>query len=104
MNDQSDQKKVGQGSGQSTVAALGSTASSVKERVADATSDAKEQLAEVGRKATEKFQDAADYLRNADFKAMVEDVHGIVKRYPGASLAAAAVVGFLVSHAVHRRD
>jgi hypothetical protein len=61
-------------------------------------------LAEVGRKATEKFQDAADYLRNADFKAMVEDVHGIVKRYPSASLAAAMVVGFFVAHAVHPRD
>jgi ElaB/YqjD/DUF883 family membrane-anchored ribosome-binding protein len=104
MNDQSDQKKSGQGSGQSTVAALGSAASSVKERVSDATSDAKEQLAEVGRKYIEKFQDAADYLRNADFKAMVEDVHSIVKRYPGAALAGAAVVGFLFAHAVHRRD
>jgi hypothetical protein len=43
-------------------------------------------LAEEGRKAEEKFQGAAEYLRNADFKA-IGDVHGIMKRYSGASLA-----------------
>jgi hypothetical protein len=76
----------------------------VKEKASDAAPDAKGQLTDLGWKAAEKFQDAAGYLRGADFKAMAEDVHGVVKRYPGASLAAAVVVGVLAAHAVSRRD
>ncbi len=100
-----DPKSFGQGTaGQSTTARLGSAAGAAKDKVADVASDAKEQLTEVGRKATEKFQGATDYFRNADVSAMVEDVTGVVKRYPGASLAAAMAVGFLLASAVHRRD
>jgi hypothetical protein len=45
-----------------------------------------------------------DSLCKQALKAMEEDVHAIVKRYPGASLAAVVVVSFVVAHAVHRRD
>ena len=100
-----DRKSFGQAtSGQSTAAALGTAVATAKDKVSDVASDAKEQLAEVGRKATEKFQGATDYLRNTDFIEMVEDVTGIVKRYPGASLAAAVAVGYLLANAIHRRD
>jgi ElaB/YqjD/DUF883 family membrane-anchored ribosome-binding protein len=43
----------------------------------------------------DKIQAAADYLREHDAHAMMEDVEGLVRRYPGQALAAAAVVGFL---------
>lgn len=94
-----DQKKP---SGESTAARLSSVAATAKEKVSNAASDAKDQLADVGRKAQEKFQEAADYVRNVDYQAIGEDVKDFVKRNPGAALAAAAVVGFLIAHAVRR--
>jgi len=48
----------------------------------------------------DKVQVAADYLREHDTRAMVEDLEGIVRRYPGAALAAAAVVGFFAGRAL----
>jgi hypothetical protein len=39
----------------------------------------------------------ADYLRATDLDRMIEDLQCIVKRYPGRSLAAAAIVGFLIA-------
>ena len=38
--------------------------------------------------------------RKHDTRAMVEDLEGIVRRYPGAALAAAAVVGFVAGRAL----
>lgn len=94
------QKKTGE----STATVLGDTAAAVSKTVSDAASEAREQLAGAGRKATEKFQEAAGYFRNADLRAMVEDVQGVVKRYLGAAIAAGLVLGFLLAHAVQRRD
>lgn len=48
----------------------------------------------------DKIQVAADYLRDHDVHAMAEDLGGLVKRYPGQALAAAAVVGFLAGRAL----
>ena len=48
----------------------------------------------------DKIQVAADYLRDHDAKAMVEDLGGIIKRYPGQALAAAVFVGFLAGRAM----
>jgi ElaB/YqjD/DUF883 family membrane-anchored ribosome-binding protein len=56
------------------------------------------QLSEAAPAAADKVKAAADYVRQTELKAMVEDVKDIVTRYPGRSLAAAAVVGFLVAH------
>ena len=50
------------------------------------------------KSASEKVKAAADYLRETELNAMAEDVKDIVKRYPGWTLAAAAVVGFLLAH------
>jgi hypothetical protein len=55
------------------------------------------------RNAFAKVKAAADYLRETELTAMAEDVKEIVKRYPGWSIAAAAVVGFLLAH-VSSRD
>jgi len=49
---------------------------------------------------TDKLQSAADYLRDNDARAMMEDVADFMRRYPAQSLAAAAVVGFLAGRAL----
>jgi hypothetical protein len=54
------------------------------------------------RNAFAKVKAAADYLRETELTAMAEDVKEIVKRYPGWSIAAAAVVGFLLAHVSSR--
>ncbi len=75
---------------------LESTASTLHsggERIASTTSNAMHTPAD-------KIQGAADYLREHDTRAMVEDLEGIVRRYPGAALAAAAVVGFVAGRAL----
>jgi len=48
----------------------------------------------------DKIQVAAEYLREHDTRAMVEDLEGIVRRHLGAALAAAAVVGFVAGRAL----
>jgi ElaB/YqjD/DUF883 family membrane-anchored ribosome-binding protein len=93
---------------------MGAAASGMKKQISETTADAKEKLTELGRDAagqlsevaqtaTDKVKAAADYLRQTELTAMAEDVKEIVKRYPGWSIAAAAVVGFLLAH-VSSRD
>jgi hypothetical protein len=88
---------------------MGAAAAGVKKQVSDTAADAKEKLTDLGREAagqvsevaqsaTDKAKAAADYLRQTELTAMAEDVKDIVKRYPGWSIAAAAVVGFLLAH------
>ena len=88
---------------------MGAAAAGLKKQVSETAADAKEKLTELGRdaagqlsevpqSATEKVKEAADYLRETELTAMAEDVKEIVKRYPGWSLAAAAVVGVLLAH------
>ena len=52
--------------------------------------------ASVAHTTADKVQVAADYVRQNDLKAMMGDVQDLAKRYPGQSLLAAAVVGFLL--------
>jgi hypothetical protein len=78
------------------------TATDAKEKVTELGRDAAGQLSEVARSATDKVKAAADYLRQTELTAMAEDVKGIVKRYPGWSLAGAAVIGFLLAHVSNR--
>jgi ElaB/YqjD/DUF883 family membrane-anchored ribosome-binding protein len=88
---------------------MGAAAAGVKKQVSETAADAREkltnlgrdaagQLSEVAQLATEKVKEAADYLRETELTAMAEDIKEIVRRYPGQSLAAAAVVGFLLAH------
>lgn len=75
---------------------LDSTASSLHsggDRIASTASNAMHTTAD-------KIQVAAAYLREHDTGAMMEDLEGIVRRYPGAALAAAAVVGFFAGRAL----
>jgi ElaB/YqjD/DUF883 family membrane-anchored ribosome-binding protein len=77
---------------------ISETAADAKEKLTDFGRDAAGQLSDVAQSATDKAKAAADYLRQTEFTAMAEDVKDIVKRYPGWTLAAAAVVGFLLAH------
>jgi ElaB/YqjD/DUF883 family membrane-anchored ribosome-binding protein len=53
---------------------------------------------------TDKLQSAADYIRDNDVRAMMEDAADFMRRYPAQSLAAAAVVGFLAGRALRNAD
>lgn len=63
-----------------------------------------DQLSSVAHSAANKLQATADYVRRTDLKGMAEDVQDIVKRYPGQSLAAAAILGFLVARGLRGSD
>jgi ElaB/YqjD/DUF883 family membrane-anchored ribosome-binding protein len=73
-----------------------STASTLREsadRLASTTS-------QTVHNVTDKLQSAADYLRDNDARAIMEDVAHFMRRYPAQSLAAAVVVGFLAGRAL----
>jgi hypothetical protein len=73
-----------------------------RKSISDAAHTAADQITDVAHSAAHKLHDAADYIRDTDWKAMGEDVKDIVKRYPGPSLAAAAVLGFIVARSFRR--
>lgn len=52
----------------------------------------------------EKLKASADYLRQTDVQGMMSDVNDLVKRYPGQSLAVAAVAGFLLARVMRSSD
>jgi len=76
--------------------ALDQTASTLHEK--------SDKAATMAHRAADKIQATADYIRENDLKAMADDVGSLVKRYPGQSLAAAAVAGFLLARALRRSD
>ena len=75
---------------------LGNTATSLHEQV--------EKASTVAHATADKLQETADYVRETDVKAMMDDVADLVKRYPGQALAAAAAVGFLVGRLFQSND
>jgi ElaB/YqjD/DUF883 family membrane-anchored ribosome-binding protein len=81
---------------QSAAGALESTASTLH--------SSGDQLSDVAHSAANKIQATADYVRQTDLRGMAEDVTNIVKRYPGQSLAVAAVLGFLVARGFRSND
>jgi ElaB/YqjD/DUF883 family membrane-anchored ribosome-binding protein len=89
---------------ESIAAGVAGTAARVKDQVADKTADATRKITEVGRQAADKVEETADYIRRTDFSAMAADVQGLVRRYPGSSLALAAVFGFLAAVVMRGQD
>jgi ElaB/YqjD/DUF883 family membrane-anchored ribosome-binding protein len=63
-----------------------------------------DKVAGVAHATADTLQSTADYVRAHDMKAMAKDVEGLVRRYPGPALAAAAAVGFLVARMLRPRD
>jgi ElaB/YqjD/DUF883 family membrane-anchored ribosome-binding protein len=62
-----------------------------------------EKVSNFAHGAADKLQASADYVRDHDFKDMMQSVEGFVRRNPGQALVAASVVGFLTAR-VMRRD
>lgn len=56
----------------------------------------------LAHKTADKLQSTADYVREHDSQAMMNDVERFVKDHPGQSLAVAAAVGFLFGRAFRR--
>ena len=79
-----------------TANALQQTASALHEK--------SDKAATVAHRAADQIQATADYIRQHDLKSMTDDVGTLVKRYPGQSLAIAAIGGFLMASALRRND
>lgn len=63
-----------------------------------------DKLSGAAHSAADSLQATADYVRRTDLKGMGKDVEELVKRYPGQSLAVAAVLGFLVARSIGARE
>jgi ElaB/YqjD/DUF883 family membrane-anchored ribosome-binding protein len=63
-----------------------------------------DRVASAAHATADKIQATADYVRDHDFKEMANDVQELVKRYPGQSLAAAVVLGFLLARVLRSSD
>lgn len=81
----------------SAAGALESTASAIRERV-----PATGKVNEIATTAADKIETTARYLRDHDTRDMVAGMESAVRRNPGASLAAALAVGFLIGTAMRR--
>jgi ElaB/YqjD/DUF883 family membrane-anchored ribosome-binding protein len=81
----------------SAAGALESTASALRERV-----PASGKANEIATATADKIENTARYLREHDTRDMVAGVESVVRRNPGASLAAALAVGFLIGTAMRK--
>jgi ElaB/YqjD/DUF883 family membrane-anchored ribosome-binding protein len=63
-----------------------------------------DRVASAAHATADKLQATAEYVRDHDFKEMADDVAELVKRHPGQSLAAAAILGFLLARVMRSRD
>lgn len=61
-----------------------------------------EKVARAAHTTAAAMEKAADYVREEDLDAMLEDVQQLVKRHPGATLLAAAAAGFLLARVFSR--
>jgi ElaB/YqjD/DUF883 family membrane-anchored ribosome-binding protein len=76
---------------QSTTHSLRSTAQSSGEAITN-----------VANRTAEKLESTAKYVREHDFRGMMQDVEEVVRRNPTPSLFAAIAVGFLMGSALRR--
>jgi hypothetical protein len=89
----------------STAGALDQTAAKLHsggDQLSGVAHTAADQISGAAHATADKLQAAADYIRATDLRGMGEDLKGIVKRYPGPALAAAAVLGFIVARGFRR--
>ena len=80
------------------------SAAGALDRTATSLHSGSDKLSGVAHSTADKIQATADYVRRTDLKGMAADVQDIVKRYPGQSLAVAAVLGFLVARGMRSSD
>ena len=79
-------------------------AATTLDKTASSLHSGSDRVASAAHATADKIQATADYVRDHDFKEMFNDVTDLVKRYPGQSLAAAAVVGFLLARVMRSSD
>jgi ElaB/YqjD/DUF883 family membrane-anchored ribosome-binding protein len=96
---------IGQGAAQKidekrepAASALESAASTVHEK-AERLAAGGETVSRLAHRTAERLQNTADYVREHDTRAMMNDVEQFVKGHPAQSLVAAAALGFLVGRA-----
>ena len=61
-----------------------------------------EKVSSGARRTAEALEDAADYVRDQDVRAMLSDVRQAITRHPGAALLTAVAVGFLIARGLSR--
>lgn len=61
-----------------------------------------EKIVRAAESAASGMDAAAEYVRAQDLRAMLSDVRQIIRRHPGATLAIAGAVGFLLVRALSR--
>lgn len=89
----------------STAKALEWTAASLHSRTDKMSQLAHSQtdkISHLAHSAADRIQVGADYLRGRNVEQIIEDLRGLVKKYPGRSLAAAAILGFLIARELRR--
>jgi ElaB/YqjD/DUF883 family membrane-anchored ribosome-binding protein len=59
-----------------------------------------EKVSNFAHGAADKLQAGADYVREHDFKDMMQSIEAFVRRNPGQALVAAGVVGFLTARVI----
>jgi ElaB/YqjD/DUF883 family membrane-anchored ribosome-binding protein len=93
------------GSRESTAKALAWTATALHSRtdkMSQLAHSRTDKMSQLAHSAADRIQVGADYLRERDLERIMEDVRGVVKKYPGRSLAAAAILGFLIAWELRR--
>jgi len=63
-----------------------------------------ERVSSFAHATADKLSSTADYVREHDVNRMMDDVVTVVKNNPGASLLAAAIIGFFVGRAFTSND
>ena len=63
-----------------------------------------QRVASLAHSAADKMSSTADYIRDHDMDAMVNDIKVLVKNNPGPALLGAVAIGFLLGKAFSSRD
>ena len=97
----------------SVAGAVASGANDLKDKTSGALDGAADRVERAGHSVSARVATAADkaasalgstaeYVRDIDSRDIMEDVTNMAKRHPGATLAAAVVLGFLVGRSATR--
>jgi hypothetical protein len=80
------------------------SAAGVLEQTATTLHSSGDKLSDVAHSAADSIHATANYVRNTDVKGMANDVQDLCRRYPGQSLAVAAILGFLVARGLRGQN
>lgn len=83
-----------------SLASAASSLHSGADKAADLGQKGGEKVSHLAHGAADKLQAGADFVREHDFKSMMQSVEGFVRRNPGQALLAAGVVGFFTARAM----